>query len=144
MRFKRRSKNHVHLENIALTDIIMNLFLFFVISFGLTSSLASKNTRPESPLKVSLPSVSDGSSERVKANHEILLTKIGEILWDGTTIDLDHLKQNLARRESKTGQIVLKADRDASVQSLVSVLETVRATGASNVSLQTEILPQKK
>ena len=138
MRFKRRPKNHIHLENIALTDIIMNLFLFFVISFGLTSSLASKHH--ESPLKVDLPQRSSGANLEVKPTHEIYLTKTGEVLWDNQPIEADHLKDKLVHSENKRGQIALRADRNASVQSLVSVLDAIRSSGATNVSLQTEIV----
>ncbi len=141
MRFTRKAKNHVHLENIALTDMILNLFLFFVISFGLTTSMAAKHR--ESPLKVSLPSVGTGSNEKIALRHEIRLLKQGEILWDGSSLGLQDLKEKLTQKENRLGQIALRADKNASVQALVSVLETIRASGATNVSLQTELKTEK-
>ena len=136
MRFKRSIRHQVSLESIALTDIVMNLFLFFFVTFSLYSTFQIKR---ESPLKVNLPHASEGANLKLKAEHEILLTKSGEILWDEIPVQIKELRERLVRQENKKSQIALRADRDGSVQSLVSILETIRAAGATNVSLQTEL-----
>ena len=142
MRFKRRSKNHVHLENIALTDIIMNLFLCFVISFGLSSSLASKHR--ESPLKVNLPTLEKGSTTKSSsAAHEITLLKNGGIVWDNVGINAEQLRLKLVQEKDRSELLSLRSDRETSVQTLVSVLGIIRETGATNVSLQTELISPK-
>lgn len=136
MRFKRKSKNHIQLENIALTDIIMNLFLFFVISFGVTSSLASKHS--ESPLQVDLPTVQKGDRISAEQTIDIQITKDGNILWNNRGASLKELREKLAK-ENKSRPVAIRADKNASIQSLTSVLELVRDVGLTNVALQTEI-----
>ena len=136
MRFKSRLTTHPSLESIALTDIVMNLFLFFFVTFNLFSTFGASNP---SALKIKLPTVAKESKVKTIANHEIRLAKSGEIHWDNGKITLNELKEKLRMKENKSKLISLSADRDASVQSLVNVLEVVRETGATNVSLQTEI-----
>ena len=137
MRFREtRFKRPVNLDSIALTDIVMNLFLFFFITFNLFTTF---KTGRESPLKVILPSITKGAAQTKIPVHEIRLTQKGELLWDEKQLTLAELKLKLENQESKQKPITLRADKDASVQALVNVLEIVRNTGAVNVSLQTQI-----
>ena len=136
MRFKRASRFHVGVDTIALTDIVMNLFLFFFITFSLVSTF---NSRPHSALKVNLPTIGTGSNLKNSPAHEIRLTKSGELFWDNAKIPLDQLKPKLAAEKGKAKFISLQADREASIQNLVNVLEVIRNVGATNVSLQTEL-----
>ncbi len=137
MRFRRASKIHVSLDNIALTDIVLNLFIFFFITFSLFSTFQSKR---ETPLKVNLPSLSKGTPIKSVASYEIFLTQKGEILWNESVITTEALKNKLEDPAIKSKPVSLRADKDASVQALVSLLEVVRDSGAKNVALQTEII----
>jgi len=140
MRFAKRSKSHVQFETIALADIVMNLFLFFFISFSLLSTF---NHRRESPLKVNLPALAKGVQVVPARSHEILIAKNGSIQWNDSAVTLRELKQKLEDKKTRTEKVALRSDRDASVQSLVRVLETIRDSGAVNVTLQTEIESQR-
>lgn len=141
MRFKRVPQKSVSLESIAFTDIVMNLFLFFFITFNLFSTFKAMR---ESPLKVKLPTLSKGPVVKTAFVHEIVLTKAGDILWDEKKITSEQLTANLRDEENKSKPISLRADREASVQALVSVLETIRDSGSVNVSLQTKLEPGTK
>ncbi len=137
MRFKSRSKIHVSVDNIALTDIVMNLFLFFFITFSLFSTFQAKR---ESPLKVLLPTLSSGPrQETAQTTQEIWLAKSGDLFWNEARVSREGLKEKLRLEVNQTKAITLRADRDASVQGLTSVFEIIRDTGATNVSLQTEL-----
>ena len=141
MRFQCRSKTHVSVDNIALTDIVMNLFLFFFITFSLFSTFQAKR---ESPLKVHLPTLSSGPVEAAaKSAQEIWVSKSGDLFWNGARISREELKEKLKREANQTKPIALRVDREASVQALTSVLEIIRDTGTTNVSLQTQIDRQK-
>ena len=137
MRFKKRLRNHVNLESVALTDIVMNLFLFFFITFTLYSTFQFSK---HSPIKIKLPSVSKGMTAPDKNTlHEIKLTKSGDITWNESKISLEQLKDKLLESKNQSRPVSLNADRNASVQMLVSVLEVIREMGANNVSLQTQL-----
>lgn len=140
MRFKHYPKRTTSLESVALTDIVMNLFLFFFITFNLFSTFQASR---ESPLKVNLPTISKGPAAPQVLAHEIFLKKTGEIFWDQSTIAMDELRIRLKSQDTKTKPISLRADRDASVQGLVNILEIVRDAGITNASLQTKIADSK-
>ena len=136
MRFKHRLKSHVDVNNVALTDIVMNLFLFFFVTFSLYSTFQAKR---ETPLRVSLPTLHAGPAAERNPAREIFLTKSGEIFWNEEKLTLAALKEKLLQEKKSELPIALRADRNASVQALTSILEVVRDTGAQNVSLQTEL-----
>lgn len=136
MRFKTRSRSHISLDSIALTDIVMNLFLFFFITFSLIATFGQDKL---SPLKVDLPAVTNGSLDLVRDEHEIMLTRKGNLLWDNAPIETSGLAKMLRDEKIRKERVILKSDKHASVQSLVEVLEVVRDSGAKNVVLQTKI-----
>lgn len=136
MRFKIRSKTHVGLESVAVTDIVMNLFLFFFITFSLIATFGQEKL---SPLKVDLPSISKGKADSAQTIHEIMLTRKGEILWNQTPVKILELGQKLRDEKIRNERVILRSDRHASVQALVRILEVVRDAGAKNVILQTKL-----
>ena len=124
------------LESVALTDIVMNLFLFFFITFNLFSTFHGAR---ESSLKIALPSVSKDSGAKEPVLNQINLTASGDIYWNKTKVSPGELKKNLAA-EGRDGRLIpLHADRGASVQMLVDLLETVRESGSKNVVLATRL-----
>ena len=140
MRFKRVHKDHVTLESVAVTDIVMNLFLFFFVTFGLYTTFQIKH---ESPMKVDLPKVAEGKIAGAEHVREILIQKSGQIVWNQTPITLNELKNKLAEDTDKNELIALRPDKQSSVQALVSVLDALRSSGMNNVSLQTELTSMK-
>lgn len=136
MRFKTRTKQHIALESVAVTDIVMNLFLFFFITFSLIATFGQGNL---SPLKIDLPTVTSGKVDWVRDGHEMMLTRKGNILWDNSVIQIAELEKKLRDEKIKNERVLLRSDKHASVQSLVQVLQIVRDSGAKNVVLQTKI-----
>ncbi len=136
MRFKPRGKNHVTLESIALTDIVMNLFLFFFITFSLIATFGQEKL---SPLKVDLPRVTSGKVDLVRTEHEIMLTRKGNLLWNNEPIEMSALEAKLKDETIQNERVVLRSDKQASVQALVNILQVVRDSGAKNVVLQTRV-----
>jgi biopolymer transport protein ExbD len=115
---------------------VMNLFLFFFITFTISSAFQMKR---ESPLKVALPTIQKSPAANPVFAHEIFLTKSGGILWDQTTVTVEGLKTKLQNESDKSKPVSLRADREASVQGLVSLFEAIRDSGATNVALQTKL-----
>jgi len=136
MRFKTRAKQHIALESVAVTDIVMNLFLFFFITFSLIATFGQSKL---SALKVDLPAVTSGKIDLARNEHEILLTRKGDLLWDHSPIQMADLEKKLQDEKIKSERVLLISDKHASVQSLVRVLQLVRDSGAKNVVLQTKV-----
>ena len=74
MRFKRQSKILFSMESVAITDIIMNMFIFFFITF---SFLATFNKAKEGQVGVSLPEATSASPPVERKSLAVSLTKDG-------------------------------------------------------------------
>ena len=134
--FARAPKTNLTFDSIALTDVIINLFIFFFITFNL---IATFGPHKESPLRLNLPAAKSGGEEAVRGSHDIHLSRSGSLYWDDAKISLADLENRLGALRDKSMPITLRADRNASVQSLTSVLDIARRTGTKNLSLQTKL-----
>ncbi len=130
MEFERRRHNHAHLNIAPLVDVVFLLLLFFMLTSHLMQEPAIKIKLPESK-------TAEAKSDTVKT---ILITKTGEIYFMDRRVDLNNL-QFVIKEELKDTQadfLRIKADRDADVGALISVIDEVRLAGVRNYSIVTE------
>ena len=130
MEFERKKYNHSHMDIAPLVDVVFLLLLFFM----LTSHLIQEPT-----IRIKLPEskTAEAKDERVKT---ILITKDGEIYFMDKRVDLRNLQTaiNADMKDVQTDFLRIKADRDAAVGTLISVIDEVRLTGVRNYSIVTE------
>lgn len=116
----------VALESVAMTDIVLNMFIFFFISFSL---LYTFNAERVHSIKITLPAA--GSAEPLKESGEarVTVTREGELYLDATSVGEEELKIELARRKAKNPElkVALRADAQAPFQHAVRVLSAVSA-----------------
>lgn len=114
-------------EVIPMIDIMMFLLVFFVIvairmiaGTGVEMQLPGSTTTRE--LKTSTITVG--------------VTKAGETVIDGNTVTADELRDKLrALKRDKPIDVVLAGDKDASLQTLLGVMDSVRSAGITSVGL---------
>lgn len=137
MKITPSSKLFVTLESAALSDIIMNLFIFFFISFSL---LYTFNQHKQSDIKVTLPK-GTVDMEQFKGPAVVSITKDNNIYFNNEKIDLKNLSSHLSKNIEKTMQdgLVIKSDREASVDTLVKVLDTSKAAGINKLGIAIEV-----
>ena len=130
------NKRLVSLESAALTDIIMNLFIFFFISFSL---LYTFNTNKQSEIKVNIPK-GTFDIEQFKGPVIVSITKDNSIYFNEEMIELKNLTESLSKDIEKTKEagLVIKSDKDASVDTLVKVLDTSKAAGINKLGIAIE------
>ncbi|MCL2156131.1 MAG: biopolymer transporter ExbD [Leptospirales bacterium] len=130
------NKSLVSLESAALTDIIMNLFIFFFISFSL---LYTFNTNKQSEIKVNIPK-GTFDIEQFKGPVIVSITKDNSIYFNEEKIELKNLTDSLSKDIEKTKEagLVIKSDKDASVDTLVKVLDTSKAAGINKLGIAIE------
>jgi len=122
-------KSFLALESVAMTDIVMNLFIFFFISFSLLYTFNPNRTQ-ESRIEVKLP---EGAAAGAQSGSPLVVfvTAGNEIFIGDRPVRPDALLRELAKR-AKTDRpsgVVVKADRAASVETLVRVLDAARQAG---------------
>jgi len=113
---------------IPLVDIMLVLLTIVLI----TATFVIQGSIP-----VNLPTAKSQEVRELKG-FEIAITKSGEILFEGKRVSLEDLERIISTA-NRDANIKVLADKDASVQSLVSVLDVLKKLGFTNVSIRTEI-----
>lgn len=122
-------RRKARIEIIPMIDVMMFLLVFFV--------LISLRVIPALGVKTQLPT--SGKPEKLDARtHAVVtVTKAGQIQLDGVDYPLQGLLAALGKlkQTGKDVDVVVRSDRDASVQQLVDVMDTVKAAGISSVAI---------
>ena len=137
MKLQSNVKASVGWDTIAFADIVVNLFVFFFITFGLyaTFDAAQKGTLPiELPHAVTTPLTKSNLPLR------IMIKRDGTIQAGSQKILLSELEATINRELSlrKEKSVLVRADRLIPLERFVSVLEVVRTTKARSVAIETE------
>ncbi len=137
MKITPTHKLMLSLESVAMSDIIMNLFIFFFISFSL---LYTFNQHKESDIKVNIPK---GTTDMAQFKGPVIIsiTKDNTIFFNSEKIELKNLTSYLSKNLEKTKEegLVIKSDKEASVDTLVKVLDTSKASGISKLGIAIEV-----
>lgn len=110
-----------------LVDILLLLLIFFIVS-------AKFKNAPV--IEINLPTAST-STEKTGPEIIITATKDGKIYYNRQPVIEPLLRTKLMDVESRDKRIVLRADRDLSVQRLIEFLDIFRELGFTNVSTVT-------
>ena len=127
----RRAKLMVDINITPFTDVILVLLIIFMVTTPIIT---------HSALKVQLPkatNVENESGEQVT----ITIDANGNIIVDGTKIDISNLKEELTARISakSNAAVVVKGDKNAKYESVVSVIDIAKLCGAKKFALAVEI-----
>ncbi|MEE9189559.1 MAG: biopolymer transporter ExbD [Candidatus Neomarinimicrobiota bacterium] len=116
----------------SLTDIVMLLLIFFLLS-------STFIIQPGIKVKLPLSDVSEATNER---SITLTLTKDGETYINNEKVSLDELpaKWNQLMILNPDQAIIIRADRDVTIDHTVKVLDIGKKVGASNFNIATEKL----
>jgi len=105
------------------------LLVFFV--------LISLRVIPALGVKTQLPSSGKPEKLEVRTHAIVTVTKAGQIQLDGLDQSLPSLLEALRnlKQSGKEVDVVVRSDRDASVQQLVDVMDAVKASGITSVAI---------
>ncbi len=131
MKISRRQMNKARIEMIPLIDVVFLLlvaFIFFAMSMTINRGI---------PVDLPVSSAAQVEDEDIS---EITIEKGGTVFFDREEIDVRSLHSRLAllHRESPGTRIIVSGDREASYESIMSVIDAVKKAGISGLSLKTE------
>ena len=130
MRFMLENKLVAQFSFASLPDIVMLLLIFFLLSSSFVA---------QPGIKVQLPKAETAESP-VDRNITVTLTEQGQIFLNAEQVTLQTLGQKVASVlgsvEDKT--VVLRADRQVTLQSTVQVIDVVKAAGATRFLIATQ------
>jgi biopolymer transport protein ExbD len=114
-------------EVIPMIDIMMFLLVFFVLIA--VRMIAGTGVAMELPASATTHDIKTSTIT-------VGVTKSGETVIDGKTVTAQELKDRLlALKQGKAVDVVLAGDKDVSLQTLIGVMDTVRAAGITNVGI---------
>ena len=138
MKIKRSFKPPLSLESVAMADIIMNLFIFFFISFSI---LYTFNPYGESKIKINLPKGTTTVQTTADSPIIISINSENEIFISDKKILPDQIAAELAALSDKAKQngIIIKADKLSLVDFFVRVLDATKESGIDKVGISIEL-----
>ena len=137
MHFRRQNKILFSMESVAITDIIMNMFIFFFITFSFLATFHKSN---EGQLDVSLPKAASAIPPAEKKGLSVNLTKEGGLFLDKEPMTLERLKARF-QAEKTTGAeitVIIRADKEVSHGRVVEVMDLARTEGLNHLAIATQ------
>jgi biopolymer transport protein ExbD len=111
------------LESVAMTDIILNLFIFFFISFSLIYTFSKHHG-----IKVTLPAAETSTVH--DENITVFITAENEIFTEGRNVQVDELEGILTERLNKIGipekVVMIKSDEKVNLGLAVKVMDAAK------------------
>lgn len=137
MKVQTSRRSFLTLESVAMTDIVMNLFIFFFISFSL---LYTFSPQKESKIEVKLPQGAAKESSGSDTPLVVTITAANEIFIGKTRVYPNVLKQEIASRaaSAKSAGLLVRSDKHASVDALMKVLDTGKQVGVQKLGVAIE------
>ncbi len=129
MDFEGRARIHSHLDIAPLIDIVFLLLVFFM--------LTSTFLVPEA-IELELPESKTAIATEIQP-VVVSLDRAGSLALNGENITLEELQQAIKPllNSSDDTSITLKSDARTEVQTLLEVMDEIRAAGGINVGLAT-------
>lgn len=139
MNVRPSRKSFLTLESVAMTDIVMNLFIFFFVSFSL---LYTFNPHKESKIEVKLPAGA-AAPQGARAESRPLVVSVtsgNEVFFESRRVPPERLKAELDAQGARlrADGVLVRADRAASVEVLVKVLDAAKQSGAAKLGVAIE------
>jgi biopolymer transport protein ExbD len=130
MQLKPRQELLATFNYTSLTDVVMLLLIFFLLS---SSFMA------EPGIKVQLPRAETGEQKTGQV-LTITLTNHGKVFLNSAETKLDRLQQEITAALQKTPDRVvqIRADKDVTLQNTVRVIDLAKAAGADRFMIATE------
>ena len=127
----------ISLESVAMTDIVLNMFIFFFISFSLLYTFSPSRV---AKFEIKLPSASSATTVQEGSPLIITITHTGRYYLGERPVTLDGLREALqaARAVDSRQLVVVRADALTSCKDLVRVFDLARTVGFERLAIGVE------
>lgn len=117
-------------ESIDLTpmlDVVFIMLIFFIVTASFVKEAGIDVNRPEAATAV----------KKERANILVAISDKGEVWINKRRVDIRAVQANIERlkAENPQGSVVIQADKKATTDTLIKVMDASRAAGAFDVSI---------
>ncbi len=143
MKIKTRRDSNVTLETFALTDIILNIFIFFFTAFSLVYTF---NPLKESKIIIKLPQADVKTPPEQKEPIIINITNKNEVFLSNKRKNLKELKAELSTLIAfdRMRPVIVRADKDVVLEKVVELLDIAKTSGVERLGIAVEEKPPQK
>lgn len=138
MKIAPTRKHMMSLESVAMTDIVLNMFIFFFISFSL---LYTFNPGKAKHIKVNLPKAKNVVQAQGKdASEMITLSSEGPIYLNGEVVTVDELGSGLesSLKRNPSMSVIVEVDRLVAFKNVVRVLDILNGLGIERLRISAQ------
>ncbi|MGQ9646202.1 MAG: ExbD/TolR family protein [Thermodesulfobacteriota bacterium] len=137
MKIKTRRDSTATLESIALTDIILNIFIFFFTAFSLVYTF---NPMRESRIMVKLPQADVKAPVDQKEPIIVTINSRNEVFLNNRPKTLRDLKTELQSliAFSKSRPVIVRADKTVIFDRVVQVMDVAKNAGVERLGIAIE------
>jgi biopolymer transport protein ExbD len=137
MKIAGRRDYSVSIESVAMTDIVLNMFIFFFISFSLLYTFSPERHKK---LDIKLPEASQAAPLRAKEFVTVSVTSEGMTYLDGELLTATELKAQLQAQAGQNPDIavVLTVDKAAQFKGVVAILDMLTELGIKNLNVSAQ------
>jgi biopolymer transport protein ExbD len=137
MKIKTHRDSIVSLESVAITDIILNMFIFFFTSFSLVYTF---NPARESRIIVKLPQADIKSPVDQTNPIVVTINSRNEVFLNNRHKNLRELKTELESliAFNKTRPVIVRADKSVVFDRVVEVLDVAKNSGVERLGIAIE------
>jgi len=140
MKIKNHRDSTATLESIALTDIILNIFIFFFTAFSLVYTF---NPMRESRIIVKLPQADVKAPAEQKEPIIVTINSRNEVFLNNRPKTLRDLRTELQSliAFSKTRPVIVRADKNVIFDRVVQVMDVAKNAGVERLGIAIEEKP---
>lgn len=110
-----------------MLDVVFILLIFFIVTASFVKEAGIEVNRPEAATAV----------KKERANILVAISDKGEIWINKRRVDVRTVQANIERlkAENPQGSVVIQADKKATTDVLIKVMDSARAAGVFDVSI---------
>ena len=110
-----------------MLDVVFIMLIFFIVTASFVKEAGIDVNRPEAATAVT----------KQRANILVAISDRGEIWINKRQVDIRAVQANIERlkAENPQGSVVIQADKKATTEMLIKVMDASRAAGAFDVSI---------
>jgi biopolymer transport protein ExbD len=140
MKIKTHRDSMVSLESVAITDIILNMFIFFFTSFSLVYTF---NPTRESRIFVRLPQADIKAPVDQKEPLVVTINSRNEVFLNNRQKNLKDLKTELQSliAFNKMRSVIVRADKSVVFDRVVQILDVAKNSGVDRLGIAIEEKP---
>lgn len=127
MRKKHGTEDEAAIDMTPMLDIVFIMLIFFIVTATFVKESGLDVTRPDA----------DTAIKQDKAGILVAISPDGDVWINKRKVDVRAVRANIERllAENPQGSVVIQADKESQVDTLVQVMDAARLAGAPSVSI---------